>query len=459
VTEEAAVALFSIEETPCKEAQNVLLDAGACNIGTRLQKGELNRKQIAQLRPHFGQLIQDAMDYWRRPAPDNYTEELFELLAAMGENADTVLPDLFDLCRDDGEMFRQWLFQSAPKGEQYWRSTWRGPFLGPATGHLGFPISGIHLYLRSQGKSGFAPLARGLKDPEPKARFLALGCAGLLGVEPTALANEIHVALLDRRGFPKRQKDYAEVESSYLIEALQTISRLGAKGKPLVKDVAGLLKHKDAKVQAMAAWVLGVMGEDAREALDALERVPDDADPRVVIAVTEARTRIDGKVERAVQRLQQIVADSKQEDGVREEAVAVLCRLGPKARTAMDTFAELARHRSSNEPVWAARAYRDIARDNQTAVSLCFDILDGPKPCDDVLELLVDMDNIEPAFPSIYHRYVWPELHKPDHVTPQVTKLLQRAEQHEKPNDPKWRRIGELPSHLTPEHLQGGIGP
>jgi HEAT repeat protein len=456
VARHAAVALLAIEETVSDEAKNALVDIGAASIGWHLQEGEISRKQFAQLRPQFGQLIQDAMDCWRRPNGD-YSMLLFELLSAMGENADTVLPDILDLCRDDAEVFRcrRWLFLDTPQADRYWRSPLREPQQGPATGLVVFPVPGLDSYLGSQGKSAFGPLSLGLKDPEPKVRFLCLLCTQFLGTDVTPLANELHAALLDRRGFPK---DDDTLEPAYLIEALQAISRLGAKGKPLVKDIGKLLQHKDSKVQAMAAWTLGMIGEEAREALDALERVPEDADLRVVITATEARMRIDGKVERAVQRLQVILTDRKQHDDVREESVAILCRLGSKARTAMDTFAELAQNRNSCEPVWAARAYRDIARDNQMAVSLCISILDGPRPTEDVLGLLAEMDNIDAALPAIYDCYLRPGSRKEIRFTSQVAKLLERAEEHAKSMDGRCAR-NEPRRHITPEHLDGGIGP
>src|SRR5205809_139079 len=84
--------------------------------------------------------------------------------------------------------------------------------------------------------------------------------------------------------------------------------RLGtAAGGPAAKScmakIAKLLEHKDPRLQALAARVLGSMGADGKEALPALERVNDDSDATVVVAVTEARMHIDGRVDRAVQRL------------------------------------------------------------------------------------------------------------------------------------------------------------
>jgi HEAT repeat protein len=321
----------------------------------------------------------------------------------------------------------------------------------------------LTIYLRSQGKAALPPLAHALRDPNEFIRMRAIAWLGLLGPDAKDLAEEIREAMHHRRGLAKTS------EQKYLSEAVQTLAALGLTSKEYVRDLAKLLDDRDPCVQRLAARTIGSLGAEAKAALPALQQLPDSVDPLVLIAATEARMRIDGDADRATQILDHILADASQKLEVRAEAVAALCRMGPKAKAAMATFATLARSTSATERTWAASAYLDIAGAKQTAISLCIVTFDHGQCEPEAFRLLARMQHsgidIRAAIPAIIERGNELGIRKTDlPFDGDARKFFEQvlgksSARGSAPED--WRQfwMNDQPSHLTPEHLHGGIGP
>jgi hypothetical protein len=376
-------------------------------------------------------LIQDAIEAWPDAVSEGTTDNLCDLLLAMDASPEVVLPGLLDLYREA---------TVSPHPRNYGR--------------------GVERYLRSQGAKAIEPLSQGLRDADPGVRVFAMVWAELLGSEAKVLGRDVHEAMKYHRGFSDDRESYKGYEHRQLVQGLTTLLAIGD-SKESVKDLVELMEHRHGEVQVLATTLLGTLGEDVKEALPALDRACTAEDPLVVIAATEARLRIDGQVDRAVRRLELIVADRlRQQEHVRAEAVAALCRLGAKAKTAMRTFQKLARSKSERERQWAARAYWTIAGETQTAVSLCMMALEDRIVDEPTICLLGEMgEDAQPAVPLLAELTVGGVKRRFDHMILSVEISLSQIQIIER----ALSRIAPeslIDSHRPRvEHLRGGIGP
>jgi HEAT repeat protein len=338
---------------------------------------EQTRSNLIQLGPEFNQVLQILIEGLRADEGGNVIRIILAFIAEMGEQSAYVLPELFELQRDSDHPYL-WVdarFSYITSGGHW------DDFLLERQAD-GCPLScwalhdhddAAHLqkYLRKQGKSALRPLARYLKDPDPKLRLFAAYCADLIGPQAAELSKDLQAALADRQGFPEAKGEFARLESFYLNEMLHAVSTIGPT-KNITRDVAPFLKHKSPTVQAMTVWLLSQPGIDREDALTALTQVPDDANVMVRLQVVLARLRLEGNEEKWALELNRYLSDTQ--EAARLQAAAGLCRIGRAARPSMDTFRRWARSTNYRERLLAAEAHWAVAGETQAAVSLCIGI-------------------------------------------------------------------------------------
>ncbi len=184
-------------------------------------------------------------------------------------------------------------------------------------------------------------LAEALRDEQEAVRTAAAGALGALGPRARSAAPVLFAALDDPR---------ANVRAA----AAQALASLELTAES-VSSLAKALGNPDGYVRAFAAWSLGNLGPDAREAVPALVEalVPDDT----ANVVAAALARIGPAAAEAVPAL---VADLRGPDsGRRWRAARTLGRIGPLAESAVAEL--MAALRDPNEAV-RAHAARALGR-------------------------------------------------------------------------------------------------
>jgi HEAT repeat protein len=184
-------------------------------------------------------------------------------------------------------------------------------------------------------------LAGALRDEQEAVRTAAAGALGALGPLARSVAPVLFAALDDPR---------ANVRAA----AAQALARLELTAES-VSSLAKALGNRDGYVRAFAAWSLGNLGPDAREAVPALVEALGPDDTANVVAAALARI---GPA--AAQAVPALVADLRGPDaGRRWRAARTLGRIGPLAESAVAEL--MAALRDPNEAV-RAHAARALGR-------------------------------------------------------------------------------------------------
>src|SRR6516165_1130246 len=134
-------------------------------------------------------------------------------------------------------------------------------------------------------------LLKGLESPIKVKRLQAMKGLGMKGTA----AKEAVAPLIDHM---RRHKDQdlanqaaqalAQIGSPAVGELISALGILGPEARQGIVPVSRFLENKDAKIRALAAWVLGEIGPPARPAADTLAKALRDADPEVRRRAAEA---------------------------------------------------------------------------------------------------------------------------------------------------------------------------
>lgn len=220
---------------------------------------------------------------------------------------------------------------------------------------------------RKEGDEPIAALIEGLKDPDPRSRWVAaMKLAG-----KGALAKEASSAL----AAPAKEKDF--------MVRLATFRALGGIGAPAVPTLIGLIQEKDENVSLSAIQALGAVGPVAKEAIGPLQRVIESpsveawtrgacaealgkigaADPKIISSLLTllgdsdrvvARGASDGLGHAGSPALPGLIQVLKEGvAGAQTHAAWAVAKLGPPAKDAVPALILLLRSQNE-ESLWAA---------------------------------------------------------------------------------------------------------
>jgi HEAT repeat protein len=175
-------------------------------------------------------------------------------------------------------------------------------------------------------------LARGLTDPQPRARLESLHFLELLGEAAEKAADAIIKAMCDPNPFVR----WAAART---IGKLRRSGKVPPKPEKAVPALAALLKDSDIDVRLAAAATLELYGPKAAGAVDALIYCLKVGDPSIRLAAMRTLLSIGDPALRAIPALIALLSDS--EAKLRQGAAETLGRFGRSARQAVPALRKL----------------------------------------------------------------------------------------------------------------------
>lgn len=121
-----------------------------------------------------------------------------------------------------------------------------------------------------------------LEDPNPSTRFAAILAVGKIGPEAREAIPVLVETIRQTRNHDKR----------LLIASNEALL---AMGKEIVPTMVSLLKDEDWEMRRGAAWILGKVGPDAKDAVPALTKALSDPKDAVRIKAEESLKKIQGE--------------------------------------------------------------------------------------------------------------------------------------------------------------------
>jgi HEAT repeat protein len=120
-----------------------------------------------------------------------------------------------------------------------------------------------------------------LEDSNPRTRFSAVNAVGKIGPE----AREAIPALIETIRQTRNHDKRILLACNYALLAM---------GKEIVPSMISLLKDDDWEMRRGAAWILGKVGPEAKDAVPALTEALNDSNPAVRTKAAEALKKIKG---------------------------------------------------------------------------------------------------------------------------------------------------------------------
>jgi HEAT repeat protein len=120
-----------------------------------------------------------------------------------------------------------------------------------------------------------------LEDTNPSTRFSAINAVGKMGPE----AREAIPALIETIRQTRNHDKRILLACNYALLAM---------GKEIVPSMISLLKDDDLEMRRGAAWILGKVGPEAKDAVPALTEALNDSNPAVRTKAAEALKKIKG---------------------------------------------------------------------------------------------------------------------------------------------------------------------
>jgi HEAT repeat protein len=142
------------------------------------------------------------------------------------------------------------------------------------------------------------------------------------------------------------------------------------------------LTNPDAKVRRKAAYALGQIGLEAREAVPALTKALADRYLEVAWYAADALGRIGPGAAPATEALVRVIEETPGDAVLRRTATIALGRIGPDAKSALPILAKLVKSDDAETRVAAAVALGQIARDASSLPLLIAELkpTGGPGP-------------------------------------------------------------------------------
>jgi hypothetical protein len=120
-----------------------------------------------------------------------------------------------------------------------------------------------------------------LEDSNPSTRFSAINAVGKIGPE----AREAIPALIETIRQTRNHDKRILLACNYALLAM---------GKEIVPNMISLLKDDEWEMRRGAAWILGKLGPEAKDAVPALTEALSDSNPAVRTKAAEALKKIKG---------------------------------------------------------------------------------------------------------------------------------------------------------------------
>ncbi len=121
-----------------------------------------------------------------------------------------------------------------------------------------------------------------LEGPDPLMRFAAINAVGKIGPEA-------------REGIPALIEMIRQTRNSDKKMIVACNKALLAMGKEIVPHMISLLKDDDWEMRRGAAWTLGMLGPDAKDAIPVLTKALNEPNPNVRAMAAESLKKIKGE--------------------------------------------------------------------------------------------------------------------------------------------------------------------
>ena len=182
-------------------------------------------------------------------------------------------------------------------------------------------------------------------------------------------------------------------DDSANIEPMEALVRIGS---PAVPALTGALRAEDSDTRRWAAFALGNIGSQAKEALPALVSAADDESPRVRVMVARALCKIEADQSLGISKLAEALEE--EDEFTRYSAAAELRGLGPDAKAAVPSLVKLFVEGNAIDKQHAAFALGAIGAEAKDAFPVLLDVWRDQDEDENVRQQVAEaLKKIDPA--------------------------------------------------------------